>query len=87
MTRSRRGRPPLAINPLELRLWWEGRGGHRPLSLREIGRKLGTSEATIRRHLRNLRAAGQLDQHVRTRNLATHGGLPKGARLATHRKR
>lgn len=83
MTHTRRGRPPLAINPLELRLWWEGHGGRRPLSLRELGRKLGTSETTIRRHLRTLRAAGQLDDHTRARNLATHGGLPKGGRPAT----
>ena len=87
MTRTRRGRPPLAVNPLELRLWWEGHGRRRPLSLRELGRKLGTSESTVRRHLRHLREAGQLNADTRARNLATHGGLPKGGRPATHRKR
>jgi DNA-binding CsgD family transcriptional regulator len=82
MTRHR-GRPTIAVNPLELLTWWEGRGGRRPLSLREIGRKLNISEATVRRHLRTLREAGQVDDHARSQALATRGGLPKGGRPAT----
>lgn len=38
---ERWGRPTAAINPLELLTWWEGRGGRRPLSQRELARKLG----------------------------------------------
>ena len=85
MTHPHRGRPAIAVNPLELLTWWEGRGGRRPLSLREIGRKLGTSESTVRRHLRTLREAGQLDDQVRTQALANRGGLRKGGRPATLR--
>ncbi|HEX2223280.1 MAG TPA: helix-turn-helix domain-containing protein [Thermoanaerobaculia bacterium] len=71
-----------AVNPLELLTWWEGRGGRRPLSLRELAGKLGVSEATVRKHLRTLRAAGKVDDAVRSRALATRGGLPKGGRPA-----
>ena len=82
MTRHR-GRPPIAVNPLELLTWWEGRGGRRPLSQRELGRKLGISESTVRRHLRTLREAGQVNDQARTKALATRGGLPQGGRPAT----
>lgn len=77
---TRRGRPPAAINPLELSAWWEGRGGRRPLSQRELARKLGLSEATIRKYLRALRAAGKLDDQARARVLAIRGGLRHGGR-------
>lgn len=73
-----RGRPPAAVNPLELQTCWEGRGGRRPLSLRELARKLGVSEATIRKHLQALRVAGQLDDEAR----AARGGLRRGGRPA-----
>jgi DNA-binding transcriptional regulator YhcF (GntR family) len=76
------GRPAKAVNPLELLTWWEGRGGRRPLSLRELARKLGVSEATVRNRLQALRQAGQLDEEARTRALATHGGLRRGGRPA-----
>src|SRR5215210_1123860 len=46
------GHPMVAVNPVELLTHWEGRRGRRPLSLREIARKLGISEATVRQHLR-----------------------------------
>ena len=75
---ARWGRPPAAVNPLELLAWWEGRGGRRPLSLRELARKLGLSEATIRKHLRALRAAGKVNDTARARALATRGGHRKG---------
>lgn len=80
---TRRGRPPAAFNPLELLAWWEGRGGRRPLSQRELARKLGLSEATIRKHLRALRAAGKLDDQARARALAIRGGLRRGGRPST----
>jgi len=77
---TRRGRPPAAFNPLELLAWWEGRGGRRPLSQRELAGKLGLSDSTIRKHLRALRAAGQLDDQARARKLATRGALRRGGR-------
>jgi DNA-binding IclR family transcriptional regulator len=77
---TRRGRPPAAVNSLELSAWWEGRGGRRPLSQRDLARKLGLSESTIRKHLRALRAAGKLDDQARARNLAARGGLRHGGR-------
>jgi DNA invertase Pin-like site-specific DNA recombinase len=78
----RSGRPAKAVNPLELLTWWEGRGGRRPLSLRELARKLGVSEATVRNRLQALRQAGQLDEEARTRALAARGGLRRGGRPA-----
>jgi len=75
---ERWGRPAAAVNPLELLTWWEGRGGRRPLSLRELARKLGVSEATARKRLRALREAGQVDDAARTRALAARGGLRMG---------
>jgi DNA-binding CsgD family transcriptional regulator len=80
---TRRGRPPAAFNPLELLAWWEGRGGRRPLSQRELARKLSLSASTIRKHLRALRAAGKLDDQARARNLAARGGLRQGGRPST----
>jgi DNA invertase Pin-like site-specific DNA recombinase len=78
------GRPAAAVNPLELLTWWEGRAGHRPLSLREIARKLGISEATARKRLRDLRAAGKVDDPARLRALAARGGLRRGGRPKNH---
>src|ERR1044072_3118464 len=66
--------------------WWEGRGGRRPLSLRELAGKLGVSEATVRKHLRTLRAAGKADDTARARAPAPRpppGGRPKAAPPAT----
>lgn len=79
---ARWGRPAAAVNPLELLTWWEGRGGRRPLSLRDLGRKLGVSEATTRKHLQALRAASKLNDETRARALATRGGHRKGGRPA-----
>ena len=80
MPGERWGRPAAVVNPLELLTWWEGRGGRRPLSLRELARKLGVSEATARRRLRRLREAGQVNDTERARALAARGGLRKGGR-------
>jgi len=79
---ERWGRPAAVVNPLELLTWWEGRGGRRPLSLRELARKLGVSEATARKRLRALHAAGQIDEGARARALAARGGLQRGGRPA-----
>ncbi|HEX7181368.1 MAG TPA: recombinase family protein [Thermoanaerobaculia bacterium] len=79
---ERWGRPPVAVNPLELVTFWEGRGGRRPLSQREIAARLGISQATTRKHLQALRDAGQLDDQARTRALAARGGLRRGGRPA-----
>jgi DNA-binding transcriptional ArsR family regulator len=76
---SRRGRPPAAINPLELSAWWEGRGSRRPLAQSELATRLGVSASTIRKHLRTLRAAGKLDDQARARNLGAQG-LRRGGR-------
>jgi biotin operon repressor len=80
---TRRGRPPAAFNPLELLAWWEGRGGRRPLSQRELARKLGVSQATIRKHLALLRAAGKLLDQARAGKLAARGGYRPGGRPST----
>jgi DNA invertase Pin-like site-specific DNA recombinase len=77
---ERWGRPAAAVNPLELLTWWEGRGGRHPLSLRELARKLGVSESTVRKRLKALREAGQVDDHARVQALVARGGLPKGGR-------
>ena len=79
---ERWGRSAAVINPFELLTWWEGRGGRRPLSLRELARKLGVSEATARKRLRALRAAGQVDDGARARALAARGGHRRGGRPA-----
>jgi DNA invertase Pin-like site-specific DNA recombinase len=76
------GRPPIAFNIPELLDTWEGRRGQQPLTQRQIAAKLGLSEATIRKHLQTLRAAGQLDDTARHRALAARGGLPRGGRPA-----
>ena len=76
------GRPVEAVNPVELLTHWEGRRGRRPLSLREIARKLGISESTARRRLHELRAAGKVDDQARARALAGRGGLRRGGRPA-----
>ncbi len=76
------GRPTATVNPLELLTWWKGRGGRRPLSLRELARKLEVSEATARKRLRALQAAGQVNDAARARALAARGGLRKGGRSA-----
>jgi Zn-dependent peptidase ImmA (M78 family) len=70
----------IAVNPRELLAWWEGRGGRRPASLREIAKKLGTSVATIRRRLQALRNARQVDDRARARALAARGGHRRGGR-------
>jgi DNA invertase Pin-like site-specific DNA recombinase len=78
---ERWGRPAAVVNALELLTWWEGRGGRRPLSLRELARKLGVSQATARKRLHALRAAGQVDDGARARALAARG-LRRGGRPA-----
>jgi DNA-binding CsgD family transcriptional regulator len=70
---KRPGPPEAAINPLELLTLWEGRGGRRPLPLYELAARLGVSPNTLRKHLRALRAAGQVDDETRARNLAARG--------------
>jgi len=79
---ERWGRPAAVVNSLELLTWWEGRGGRRPLSLRELARRLGVSEATARKRLRALRAGGQVDDAARARALAARGGHRRGGRPA-----
>lgn len=74
------GHPVAVVNPLELLTWWEGRGGRHPLPLRHIARKLGISEATVRKHLHALRSAGKVDDQARTRALATRRPLNQGGR-------
>ena len=71
------------VNPLELLTWWEGRQGRRPLSLRQIAGKLGVSEATARKRLRELREAGKVDDGARVRALAARGALRRGGSPAT----
>jgi transcriptional regulator with XRE-family HTH domain len=78
---GRWGRSAAVINSFELLTWWEGRGGRRPLSLRELARKLGVSQATARKRLHALRAGGQVDDSARARALAARG-LRRGGRLA-----
>jgi DNA invertase Pin-like site-specific DNA recombinase len=79
---ERWGRPAAVVNALELLTWWEGRGGRRPLSLRELARKLGVSQATARKRLHALRVAGQVDDGARVRALAARG-LRRGGRPAS----
>ena len=64
------GRPPAAINPLELLDLWRGRGGRRPLTQRELAERLGVSQTTIRKHLKLLRATGKLVDAARAGRLA-----------------
>jgi DNA invertase Pin-like site-specific DNA recombinase len=77
------GRPSITFNTQELLDFWEGREGRHPLTQRHLAAKLGLSEATLRKHLQTLRAAGHLDDTVRRRNLASRGGLRRGGRPAT----
>lgn len=74
------GRPPAAINPLELASLWEGRQGRRPLTQSQLATRLGVSRTTIRKNLQALRSAGKLDDRARAQNLATRGGHRKGGR-------
>jgi DNA invertase Pin-like site-specific DNA recombinase len=67
---ERWGRPPAAINPLELLDLWQGRGGRRPLTQRELAERLGVSQTTIRKHLTLLRATGKLIDAARAGRLA-----------------
>ena len=79
---ERWGRPAVVVNSLELLTWWEGRGGRRALSLRELARKLGVAQATARKRLRALRSAGQVDDGARAQALAARGGHRRGGRPA-----
>jgi DNA invertase Pin-like site-specific DNA recombinase len=76
------GAPMVAVNPLELLGLWEGRAGRRPLSQRQIAKRLAISEATVRSRLRELREDGKVDDDVRRRRLQATGGLNKGGRPA-----
>ncbi|HKH48212.1 MAG TPA: recombinase family protein [Thermoanaerobaculia bacterium] len=67
---KRWGRPPVAVNPVELLDLWRGRGGRRPLSQRELAARLGVSKTTIRKHLVDLREAGELLDQARAGRLA-----------------
>ena len=80
---ARWGRPPAAINPLELTSLWEGRHGRRPLTQGQLATRLGVSRTTIRKNLQALRSAGKLDDQARARHLAQRGGHRKGGRPAT----
>ena len=80
---ARWGRPPAAINPLELTALWEGRHGRRPLTQSQLATRLGVSRTTIRKNLQALRSAGKLDDRARARHLALRGGHRKGGRPAT----
>jgi DNA invertase Pin-like site-specific DNA recombinase len=74
------GAPCAEINPLELKGLWEGVAGARPLSTREIAKKLGHSAGTILKYLRELRESGKLDDELRAERLVACGGLRKGGR-------
>jgi len=77
------GRPSTTFNTQELLDFWEGREGRHPLTQRHLAAKLGLSEATLRKHLRHLRAAGHLDDTARQRNLAARAPLRRGGRPAS----
>jgi DNA invertase Pin-like site-specific DNA recombinase len=64
------GRPPVAVNPVELLDLWKGRDGRRPLSQRELAARLGVSKTTVRKHLEALREAGELLDQARAGRLA-----------------
>jgi DNA invertase Pin-like site-specific DNA recombinase len=68
---ARWGRPPVAVNPIELLNLWRGRdGGRRPLSQREIAARLAISKTTVRKHLDLLREAGELLDQAQAGRLA-----------------
>jgi DNA invertase Pin-like site-specific DNA recombinase len=80
---ARWGRPPVAVNPVELLDLWRGRdGSRRPLSQREIAARLGISKTTVRKHLDLLREAGELLDQARAGRLAAEQrrrGRPRAA--------
>lgn len=67
---ARWGRPRAAVNPMELLTLWHGGGGRRPLTPRELAGKLGVSQTTIRKHLRQLRAECEMLDQARAGRLA-----------------
>jgi len=76
---ARWGRPPAAVNPMELLDLWHGQGGRRPLTPRELAGKLGVSETTVRKHLRQLRDVCEMLDQARAGHLAAQqrrGGRP-----------
>ena len=77
------GRSRLAVSPSELLAWWEGRRRRRPRSVREIAHKLGISQGIVRHRLRELRAAGKVDDTARARAIAARGGPDRGGRPAS----
>ncbi len=81
------GRATKAVNPLELAGHWHGRADHRPLSHREIAKRIGVSPSTVNAHVRELLTAGTLNPELRAAHLAAHGGLRKGGRPTAHGKR
>ncbi len=76
------GRPFKPVNPLELLGFWEGRGGRKPLSSRQIAKRLGVSETTVRARLAELRSQGQVNDEARQQALAARGGPTNGGRPA-----
>ncbi len=77
------GRPVREVNPFELKKLWEGSSTARPLSLKEIARKLRLSPSTVRRRVADLlERGGQLNPETREKHLVLHGGLRKGGRPA-----
>lgn len=73
-------RPAAMINPLELKLAYEGTEKRRPLPISKMGPKLDLSETTVRKYVRIYTAEGALDPAARVRNLAAAGGPRKGGR-------
>jgi DNA invertase Pin-like site-specific DNA recombinase len=67
---ARWGRPRAAVNPMELLALWHGKGGRRSLTPRELAGKLGVSETTVRKHLRQLRAECEMLDQARAGHLA-----------------
>jgi len=66
---ARWGRPRAAVNPMELLALWHGEGGRRPLTPRELAGKLGVSQTTVRKHLRQLRAECEMLDQARAGHL------------------
>ena len=76
---ARWGRPRAAVNPMELLALWHGEGGRPPLTPRELASKLGVSQTTVRKHLRQLGDVCEMLDQARAGHLAAQkrrGGRP-----------